>query len=1074
MKNRILLFLLIFTSIIYAQTDKVKISGTVTDEKGLPIPSASINFDDKGITTDFDGKYTIEVRNSKTILKFSFIGYETQIVAAGTNKILNIILKESTNALDEVVVVGYGTQKRSNVTGSVAKYQNERLDEIAVSRLDQALQGKIAGVQIVNTSSEAGAEPKINIRGNVSINASNNPLVIVDGQPNQDGLGSLNMSDVQSVEVLKDAASAAIYGSRGANGVIIVTTKSGKTDKVRFNLKYQTGVRNPYEVYPMMTSSEYVSLLYKERDMKKLDPTVNQAQNTIPSSVNNNAMWLIEQELFGGKGTDYQDEALRTGQYRSVGFSASGGIKTAKYYVSLGYNGDEGMMIHSDFDKYNFLTKLNIELSKRVKLDINLNPQYSRRERPAESFTNFMRFPSFLPAHHTAASAAFVNQNPLWASVKEGDNAQPRHFANLTYPSMGMTGLLPDGTFMKPTVGNPFSSANNNPVGSINDQSNIQDDYRLQGALNLTVNLLPGLDFKTMGSMFFKYTDGLNWSNTNATADGIANKGEYTKNSFIDLLSENTLTYKKEFGDHSFDLLAGFTAETTRTKNEFIVGTNFPSDAIRNLSSAGQILAPVPDDPLYYGTKGSNYKTGLLSYLGRVNYAFKGKYMLTASIRADGSSYFGGDNKWGYFPAASVGWNIRKEKFLDSADWLSKLLLRASYGVSGNNRIKDFLFVDSLFGANYISGSGSGSSVPGLSPNPGIQANADITWESTYQTNLGFDLSLFKNRINLSVDAYQSKTDKLLLYQPTMAFTGVKQGVVNIGSMNNKGIEIELSTTNIRTTNFKWTTSANLSHTENKIIELGSESYIRTLGERNEVYQAKPGDPLIQYYGFKTDGVWLSQAQIDEAKASGLTSNLANLFLPGGLKLVDINGDNVIDNNDRTVIGNPYPDFIWGLTNTFTYKAFDLSFSFQGSQGGELINGDPNYNETKRFNTAYNSNRWVSAMFPGDGKTPYDTTGFNWMLTDYVVEDASYVALRDVTIGFNMPLEYVTKFGLSGMRLYFSGQNMFYYSGSSYRGINPEARNTSGTVYGSSLIDGYQRGAFPISRTVLFGLDINF
>lgn len=1063
MKKPILLFLLIFTTIIYAQT---KVSGTVVDEKGLPIPSASVVFEDKGVSTDIEGKYSIEVKSSKSILKFSFIGFEPQIVVVGKNKTIDITLKESASALDEVVVIGYGTQKRSSVTGSVAKYQNERLDEIAVSRLDQALQGKIAGVQIVNTSSEAGADPKINIRGAVSINASNNPLIIVDGQPNQDGLGSLNMSDVQSVEVLKDAASAAIYGSRGANGVIIVTTKSGKTDKVRFNFKYQTGVRNPYEVYDMMSSSEYVSLLYSERDMKKLDPSVNQAQNTIPSSLNNNAMWIIEQELFGGKGTDYQEEALRTGMYRTVGFSASGGSKTAKYYVSLGYNGDEGMMIHSDFDKYNFLTKLNIELSKRVKLDINLNPQYSRRERPAESFTNFMRFPSFLPAHHTAESAAFVNQNPLWASVKEGDNAQPRHFANLTYPSMGMTGLLPDGTFMAPRVANPFSSANNNPVGSINDQSNIQDDYRFQGALNLTVNLLPGLDFKTMGSMFFKYTDGLNWANTNATADGIANTGIYTKDSFIDLLSENTLTYKEELGDHSFNVLAGFTAETTRSKFEQITGQNYPSNDVRNLSSALLIDRA--------STNGYNFKTGLLSYLGRVSYDYKDKYMFSASIRADGSSYFGEGNKWGYFPAASVGWNVSKEKFLDSADWLSKLLLRASYGVSGNNRIKDFLFVDSLVSNSYILGSSSGSTVPGLAPNPLIQANADITWESTYQTNLGVDLSLFKNRVNLSVDAYQSKTDKLLLYQPAMAFTGVKQGVVNIGSMNNKGFEIELSTTNIRTTNFKWTTLANLSHTENKIRELGSESYIRTLGERNEVYQAKPGDPLIQYYGFKTDGVWLSQAQIDEAKASGLTSNLANLFLPGGLKLEDVNGDNVIDNDDRTVIGNPYPDFIWGLTNTFSYKSFDLSFSLQGSQGGELINGDPNYNETKRFNRAYNENRWVSAMFPGDGKTPYDTTGFNWMLTDYVVEDATYVALRDVTVGFNMPLEYVKKFGLNGMRLYFSGQNLFYYSGSSYRGINAEARNTSGTFYGSTLIDGYQRGAFPISRTVLFGLDLNF
>ena len=1064
MKKPILLFLLIFTSIIYAQA--LKITGTVVDSKGMSIPGVTVTFEDKSTTTDIDGKYYILVKNSKSPLKFSFIGFETQVIVVGKNITINIELKESLSTLDEVVVIGYGTQKRSSVTGSVAKYQNEKLSELAVSRVDQALQGKIAGVQVINTSSEAGADPKINIRGAVSINASNNPLIIVDGQPNQDGLGSLNMADVQSVEVLKDAASAAIYGSRGANGVIIVTTKSGKTDKVRFNFKYQTGVKTAYETYPMMTSSEYVKLLYAERELKKLDPTVNQLTNTIPNGSNNNAQWLIEQEFFGGNGTDYQEEALRTGTYKTVGFNAIGGSKTTKYYVSLGYNGDEGMQINSNFEKYNFLTKLNIELSKRVKLDINLNPQYSTKENPSENFTNFIRYPSFLPVYHTTQSAAFVGQNPQWSSIKAGDAAHPRHFSNLTYPSMGMTGLLPDGTIMKPGNANPFASAQNNPVTTVLNQSITQDDYRLQGALNLTVNILPGLDFKTMGSMFMKYTDGLNWSNTNATGDGISNKGIYTKNSFIDLLWENTLMYKKEIGDHAFDAIIGFTAEKTRTKNEQITGLTYPSDNVRNLSSALTIDKAT--------TTGLNYKTGLLSYLGRLNYSFKDKYVLSMSMRADGSSYFGQGNKWGYFPAGSIGWKLHQESFLENVDWLSKLLLRASYGVSGNNRIGDFLFVDTFVSTSYPLGAGTGSPSPGLSPNPAVQANSDITWESTYQTNLGLDLSLFKNRANLNIDVYQSKTDKLLLYQPTMAFTGVTQGITNIGSMKNKGIEIELSTTNIVNKNFKWTTQANISHTENKVVELGAEKYIRTLGERSEVYQAKPEDPLIQYYGYKTDGVWLSQAQIDEAKAAGITSSLANLFLPGGLKLVDVNGDKKIDTDDRTIIGNPYPDFIWGMTNGFSYKAFDLSFSLQGSQGGELINGDANYNETKRYNTNYNENRWVSAMFPGDGKTPYDTTGFNWMLTDFVVEDASYVALRDVTIGFTMPSEYVKKFFLNGMRLYFSGSNLFYYSPEGYRGVNSEGRSTSGAFYSSALIDGYQRGPFPIARTVVFGLDINF
>jgi len=1074
MKKPILLFLLIFTSIIYAQADKLKVSGTVVDSKGLSLPGVTVTCEDKSALTDMEGKYTIAIKNSKSILKYTFVGFETQIVVVGKEKTIDIVLKESLSALDEVVVIGYGTQKRSSVTGSVSKYQNEKLNELAVSRVDQALQGKIAGVNIQNTSSEAGSNPKISIRGISSITAGTNPLIIVDGQPNQDGLGSLNMADIQSVEVLKDAASAAIYGSRGASGVIIVTTKSGKTDKVRFKLSYQTGVKDPYEIYPMMTSSDYVRLLYAERDLKKLDPTVVQAQNTV--SANNNAMWLIEQELLGGKGTNYQDEVLRTGMYKTVGLSASGGTKSSKYYISLGYNGDEGMMIHSNFEKFNFLAKLNLELSKRVKLDINLNPQYSTREVPSENFTNFIRYPSFLPVQHNTLTEKFVGQNSQWTYLQAGDYANPRHFNNLTYPGVGMTGLLPDGTIMAARANvSPFGSAQNNPVGSLERQFDNTDEYRFQGAAILSVNLAKGFDFKTLASAYVKTSNRVEWANTDATGDGIVNRGQYTKRSFYDLLSENTFTYKLAIGNHSFDAVAGFTAEKTEQTDQTVIGQNYPSDNIQTLNNATLVTIPVPTTSVNYGViiPNTNVSTGLLSYLARLNYAYNDKYLLSMSIRTDGSSYFGTNNKWGTFPAASLGWKMNKENFMKDVNWISKLLLRASYGVSGNNRIGDFLFVSSLVNANYISGSGQGSNVPGLTPNSNIQSNPEITWESTYQTNVGFDLSIFNNRINLSVDAYQSKTDKLLLNQPTMAFTGVPLVINNVGSMNNRGIEVELQTTNIKTKSFKWTTAANISHTENEIRELSGEPFIRTVGERTELYQAKPGDPLVQYYGFKTDGVWLSQAQIDEARAAGLTSPLAQMFIPGGLKLVDVNGDKIIDNNDRTIIGNPYPDFIWGITNVFNYKAFDLSFSFQGSQGGQLINGDPNYNETKRTNLNYTQNRWVSAMFPGDGKTPYETSGFNWMLTDYVVEDASYVALRDITIGFTMPEEFAKKCLVNGMRLYFSGQNMFFYTPSNYRGINTEGRSTSGP-YGSSLIDGYQRGAFPIPKTVVFGLDINF
>lgn len=306
-----------------------------------------------------------------------------------------------------------------------------------------------------------------------------------------------------------------------------------------------------------------------------------------------------------------------------------------------------------------------------------------------------------------------------------------------------------------------------------------------------------------------------------------------------------------------------------------------------------------------------------------------------------------------------------------------------------------------------------------------------------------------------------------------MGFTGVPYTWNNIGKLQNKGVEIELSSVNVRKKDFTWSTSINFSHNRNKVLELGEEALFLNQGERTELYMNKVGGPLIQFFGYKTDGVWLSQAQIDEARANGLTSNLSNVFVPGGLKLVDTDGDGDIDADDRVVTGSPYPDFTWGFTNNIKYKAFDLSFMFQGVQGGQLVNGDPNYNETKRYNRNYNKNRWLSPMFPGDGKTPYSTVGFNWMLTDYVVEDASYMALREVIVGYTLPDKFAKKAKLSSLRIYFSGQNLFFHTPAGYRGINTEARSKS-SQYESTLVDGYQRGSFPMPKTFLFGVDINF
>ena len=1063
-KIQCLLLLFLFAcGSVFAQ--KNVITGKVINkETGQPMQGVNIVADKSktGTVTNADGTYSFKVKAGSKLLVFSNIGFTAQTIIIDGKTVIDVALVIAAIDNAEVVVVGYGTQKRSNVTGAVSKYKNKKLSQSPFSRIDQAIQGKIAGVQVQNTSSEAGAPPKINIRGISTINAGASPLVIVDGQPVPDGLAFVNMADIESVEVLKDAASAAIYGSRGASGVIIITTKSGKASEVtKYNFTYSIGSKKAYKRYSTMTSTEYVNMLFYEAALKSTDTSIVAPTGNNIASANERAAYLIEQNFLGGKGTDWQSEALRTGLVQNIQLNATGGKKDVKYFISGGYQGDKGMLYNGNNEKFNLRTKFDMQLSKRVKLTLNLNPSYTKKESPSQNFTNFVRFQSAIPLYHNEATAQFVNQTPQYADIRSGDFAQPRQFNSQSY-----TGTMPDGSlWATSSLAEPFGSSQNTPKSSLLTHRITSNEYRLQSSLDLTVNLLPGLDFKSLASTYVNYTKGLNYTNRNSDADGVVSKGVYQNNTLIDLLSENTFTYTKNIKDHTISALIGYTIQRTNVNTDQTTGLDYPSDNIRTLNNATQIDKA--------GTFGTRNQIGLQSYLGRVNYAYKNKYLLSTSFRADGSSYFGTGHKWGTFPSVSVGWNATKEKFLQNINWLSNLKIRGSYGVSGNNRILDFGFLNLLYPANYPLGPGTGNTTAGQASSTTIIANKDITWESTFQSNFGADISLFKNRVSLTVDVYQSKTDRLLLQQSAMAFTGAPLYWNNIGSLKNTGVELELSTINIENKNFKWSTSANFSRTRNKVVELGNEAFLLNQGERTEVYRNKVGDPLVQFFGFKTDGVWLSQADIDAAKAKGLSSDLNNVFVPGGLKLVDVNGDNKIDNNDRTVIGSPYPDFTWGITNSIEYGAFDLSFTFQGVQGGSLVNGDPNYVEIKRYNRAYNTNRWLSPKFPGDGKTPYSSNGFNWMLTDYVVEDASFYSLQDVNIGYTLPVEIASRFKINSMRLFFSAQNLYFHTAKSYRGINPEARTDNG-AYGSSLLDGYQRGGFPVPKTLLFGIDINF
>jgi TonB-linked SusC/RagA family outer membrane protein len=1046
-----------------------KVTGKISDEKGEPMLGVTILVQGTniGVISNIDGNYTINVPDEKSILAFSFVGFLTKEIKVENQSVIDVIMTEDFQKLEEVVIVAYGTQKKSHLTGSVSSVKSETLNEVPVSRVDQALQGKLAGVQVLNQNPEAGAAPKIRVRGMGSISASSDPLVVVDGFPVPDGLAMVSMGDVESIEVLKDASSAALYGSRAAGGVILVTTKSGNISKPKYNFKMYTGTRSPLKLPKMASTSEYYAMLYNEAELRKQDPALDGTAATMLYSTigtGDQAAYLIEKLL--DRPTDWMDEALRNyGAQQNYMLSASGGDKNIKYFISGNYNKEEGIMKASEFNKYSFRAKADVKLSKNVMVGINLVPTYSSTITPEVDLTNYQRYPSWLPIRHNEATAALVGR-------KAGDYAQASEFLGVTISGLGYNNEM-----WHITGANPSGSSVQNPVSVRERTSNTTDDYKLQANTYLTIDLLPNLQFKTSNGIYASYREYNKKEKTEAKNAGVPNSLTRQTTFHTDILSENTLNYTKTVGFHEFGGLLGFTMQRTENKYNAIVGTNFPDEEMLSYNLASALIL---DSPTLPGTTSFYYSESMVSLIGRLNYSYKGKYMFSASMRSDGSSKFAAGNKWGQFPAFSAGWRVSEEGFLKDAAWLSNLKLRVSYGLTGNNNIPQYSYMNSVNTSNYVTGSGTGLLVPGMASNNLILGNPDITWEQTMEANYGLDMGFFKNRLYFTVEYYNSNTVQLLLQQPSMFITGHQTFWNNIGEVNNQGLEMEIATTNINKKDFTWKTSANFSINKNKLLNYGNKEKEDNFGERNEVYRAAVGEPSIQYYGYRNAGVYTTLEEVAAAKAITDENGVPFTYTKyspvlGGLKVLNLNGDNRLDTEDRVVLGDPFPDFVWGLTNTLTYKGFDLTFLFQGVQGIDLINGNLNYNESLRLNTVYTNTRYISPMFPGDGKTTFDknTSGGDLMLSDYAIEDGSYIALRDFMFGYKIPNTIVKKLKVSEVRAYFSAQNMVYLMAKDYRGVNPEARKTSGS-YTSPLIDGYQRGVFPINRTFTAGVEITF
>ena len=1057
-------YLLLVQSNLFGQTT---IKGVVMDgSNDQPLIGATVIIKGTqiGTTTDIEGKYTLKTLTDTGTIVFSFIGYLNEERKFSGEQVINVNLIPSLTSLDQVVVVAYGTQKKSHLTGAVSSLKNDGLDEIAVSRADQALQGKLAGVQILNLSPEAGVAPKIRVRGMGSISASNDPLIVIDGYPvpaGQDAFSMINMSDVASIEVLKDAASAALYGSRAAGGVILITTKSGSQKKTRYNFKMYSGISKALKVPDMMGDQEYAEMLYHEADLRMTDPAVDGTSNTMEFNLITNpekTSYLIAKYV-DDQPTDWADEALRNhGSINSYQLSASGGDENKQFYLSGNYNSENGIMEKSSYQKYSLRAKVDFKLSDKVKVGVNITPIFSTRERPQGNLTDYIRFHSWVPIYFNEATAAMTGGTV-------GEYAQVRDFGGTTISGIGV-----DGTVWNMVGENPWTSGNQTPVSRRERTSRIDDTYRLQSNTYLSWDILAGLQFKTSLGAYYSYNEYNMKEKTSAAHEGDLNKLTREMNSYTDLLSENILSYNKSIGDHEFNAILGFTAQKTNIKLNQIVGQNFPDEDRMSFNMAASFVKDGDN-----GTYSYYRSEALMSALGRITYSFKGKYLASVALRADGSTKFAQGKQWGTFPSASVGWRISEEDFLKNSNIFSNLKIRASYGLTGNNNIENYAYMNTVSTIDYSLGAGNGALVTGMSSTSASLGNPDITWERLEEINLGIDMGFIKNRLNFSLDLYNSNSIELLLQQPAMYITGHQSSWNNIGKVNNKGIELEIKANVISRSNLKWIITGNISTNKNTLLNYGNLDKEDRYGERSEVYRAAVGHEAIEYFGYKTDGVWTSFNDVNNAKAD--TSITYSVYSPiiGGIRIANTDGNDSINTDDRVVLGSPYPDFTWAVTNTFSYKNFDLSFLFQGSQGGQLINGNAYYNEQLRFNKAYTKNRFISPMYPGDGQTVYstNTSGGNLMLTDYVVEDASYITLRELSFGYTLPKNVTNRLHLNNLRAYFSATNLVYLMGANYRGINPEARYTSSN-YSDPLIDGYQRGAYPLNRTFTLGLDFTF
>lgn len=1035
------LFILPLGGAAYAQNITVK--GTVSDAIG-PVIGASViqKGTTNGAVTEIDGTYTLNVP-SNAVLTVSCIGYRTQEIQLNGQSVQNFFLEEDTEMLSEVVVVGYGQMKRADLTGAVASVGDEAISKSVVTSIDQVLQGRAAGVQIQANSGTPGASSSIRIRGINSLNATNQPIFVIDGvvidsatdDETSNPLSTINPSDIETMDVLKDASAAAIYGSRASNGVIMITTKKGKAGHATVTYDGYVGWQEMAKQLEMLNLSEYAELHNLRADMYIVEKSSQ----------------FVRPDLLG-EGTNWQEELFRKALMHNHSLSITGGNGKTTYAISGGYLGQEGIALGSDFNRISLRSNIDTQIKKWLKGGVNFSFAQSKQNVGTDNNT---------------IMSALIQQ-----------------------PTVAVTS--PDGSFDGPED----TWMPENPVGLASIRTNKNEKINFRFNTYLEAQIIDGLTFKTELSTDWNFNSYYYYQPDYrfGIKENDIRTSKWTKTNTKYWSWRNILTYNKTFAEkHNVNLMAGQEMSFSKWENQVGTATGFLSNSTPDLS-AGDITSSTTT-----GTKVSN---SIASFFGRAFYSYDDRYLVTATIRRDGSSKFATGNKWGWFPSAALAWRISEESWMENATALNNLKLRAGWGSTGNQNVSDFAYMALL----------SYKTTPwGTGVLTGNTANPDLTWETTDSFNAGLDVALFDNRIEFIADVYYKKTRNLLLQLPLPAYLGssgpgsAANPWGNVGSLENKGIELTLNTVNISKGDFYWGTNLIFSLNRNKVLALDTanssiEKNYQPSSNNFIVTKTAVGQPIGQFWGYKVIGRFDNPTDFYYRDENG---NVQQVALPegntisesgtwiGDYRYADINGDGVINNEDCTYIGNPEPKFTYGIGNTFTWKGFDLNIFFNGSYGNQAMNltryriEDPrvnnnvlksalNYAKVEVIDPSLPDNDYRNlrvsnpdaTSMPAIQKT--DANANYTRISDLLIEDASYIRLQNISIGYTFPSAWMKKARISSLRLYANIQNV--YTWSKYKGLDPEI----GAMYGDALMTGVDYGRYPSPRIYTFGVNISF